>query len=314
MTRLQANVLLIAVALIWGSAFVAQAHGMDSIGPIAFTGLRYLLGALVVLPLAVWEWRRRAPTTAQRPRWMPAVLGLGTLMALGAALQQIGIVSTTVTNAGFLTALYVPMVPLLSLLLLREAPHWSVWPASAACVVGAFLLSGAHDLSISTGDAWVIASAVPWALHVLFVGRVANALDAPFLVACAQFAVVGVLALVWALLFEPFTWAQVLSAAQPLLYTGLLSVGVAFTAQVVAQRHATAPDAAIILSSETLFAASFGAWLLHERLDSQGWLGCALILAALLAVQLLPLVHARWLRRPQPQPAAASAGPGNTPS
>lgn len=300
LTRLHANLLLTAVAIIWATAFVAQSAGMKAIGPVAFTGIRFLLGALVVLPLAVWEWRRRPalklPALAPRD-WLPASAGLGLLMGLGAVLQQIGIVSTTVTNAGFLTALYVPLVPVFSSLLLREHAHWSVWPGGLACLVGAFLLSGAHELSLNVGDAWVIASAIPWALHVLFVGRVADRLHAPFLVACAQFVVVGLGNLAWALAFEPFTLAQIEAAWWPILYTGAVSVGLAFTAQVVAQRHAEAADAAIILSSETVFAALFGAWLLGERLDGQGLLGCALILGALLAVQLLPLLHTRWKER-----------------
>jgi drug/metabolite transporter (DMT)-like permease len=298
MNRLQANLLLTAIAIVWASAFVAQAEGMKTMGPVAFTGIRFLLGALVVLPLAVWEWRRRSSPPLPWRRWLPLSAGLGVLMGLGAVMQQIGIVSTTVTNAGFLTALYVPLVPIFSMLLLREPPHWSVWPGGAACLFGAFLLSGAHDLVLHTGDAWVIASAIPWALHVLFVGRVADRLNAPFLVACAQFTAVGVLTLLWALCFEPFTWAQVKASASPIAYTGLISVGLAFTAQVVAQRYAQAADAAIILSSETVFAALFGAWLLGERLDNSGLMGCALILSALLMVQLLPLLHQRWVRRP----------------
>lgn len=299
-TRSQANLLLTLVAVIWASAFVAQSLGMKAIGPVAFTGVRFLIGALVVLPLAVWEWRRRASLPLpplQNRDWLPVSCALGTLLALGAVMQQIGIVSTTVTNAGFLTALYVPLVPIFSMLLLREAPHWSVWPGGLACLVGAFLLSGAHELSLNVGDAWVIASAIPWALHVLYVGRVADRLHAPFLVACAQFAVVGLANTAWALAFEPFTLAQVQEAWLPIVYTGAISVGLAFTAQVVAQRHAEAADAAIILSSETLFAALFGAWLLGERLSGQGLLGCALILGALLAVQLLPMLHARLGRR-----------------
>ena len=195
------------------------------------------------------------------------------------------------------TALYVPLVPLMGWLLLRERAHWSVWPGGLACLVGAFLLSGAHDLQLNPGDAWVIASALPWALHVLFVGRVADRLHAPFLVACAQFVVVGVGNLAWALAFEPFTWAQIEAAWAPIAYTGFISVGMAFTAQVLAQRHANAADAAIILSSEMVFAALFGAWWLGERLSTQGLIGCALMLTALLAVQLLPLLHHRFAGR-----------------
>jgi drug/metabolite transporter (DMT)-like permease len=236
MTRLQANLLLTAIAVIWASAFVAQNLGMKAIGPVAFTGIRFLLGALVVLPLAIWEWRRRAAAPLRLRAWLPPSAGLGLLLGLGAVLQQIGIVSTTVTNAGFLTALYVPLVPVFGLLLLKEAPHWSVWPGGLACLVGAFLLSGAHELQLNVGDAWVIASALPWALHVLFVGRVADRLHAPFLVACAQFVVVGLGNLGWALLFEPFAIEQVLQAGGRSSTPASISVGLAFTAQVVAQR------------------------------------------------------------------------------
>lgn len=290
MTRLQADLLLTVVAIIWGSAFVFQAQGMEALGPMAFTGVRFLLGALVVLPLALWEQPRRKAASRAKPM-APAVLVLGALMLTGAGFQQIGIQTTTVTNAGFLTALYVPLVPLLAALVLKESPHWSVWPCALACVAGAFLLSGAHTLSFNTGDLWVLASTLPWAAHVLWVGRLADRFDAPFSVACGQFAVVGVLALAYALVAEPFTLAQVIQVWPAVAFTGICSVGLAFTAQVVAQRHAQASDAAIILSSETLFAALFGYWLLDERLSTQGLLGCGLILFALLAVQLLPLLH-----------------------
>lgn len=290
MTRIQANLLLTLIAIIWGSAFVAQAHGMADVGAMMFTGVRFLIGALVVLPLVLKE--RRAPLARPLHKgdgWK--IMGLGCLLTLGAALQQIGIKYTTVTNAGFLTALYVPLVPLLGWLLMRHWPHWSVWPGALACLVGAFLLSGAHELNISLGDAWVIASALPWALHVLLVGRVADRLNSPFLVAAGQFLFCGVVSLAWALAFEHWTWDGLRAAAGPILYTGVLSVGVAFTAQVVAQRYAHAADAAIILSSETLFAALFGYFMMGDRLGPAGLLGCGLILGAMLLIQLLPMLR-----------------------
>ena len=290
MTRIQANLLLTLIAMIWGSAFVAQAHGMESIGPMMFTGIRFLIGALVVLPLIVRE--RRAPgATVLRGGDALKIMGLGALLTTGAALQQIGIQYTTVTNAGFLTALYVPLVPLLGWLLLRHLPHWSVWPGALACLVGAFLLSGAHELDIGLGDAWVIASALPWAVHVLLVGMVADRMNAPFTVAGGQFLFCGAVALAWALAFESWSWAGIQAAAGPILYTGVLSVGIAFTGQVVAQRYAHAADAAIILSSETLFVAVFGYLMMGDRLNAAGLLGCALILGAMLLIQLLPMLR-----------------------
>ena len=292
MSRISANLLLSVVALIWGSAFVAQSFGMAHIAPMTFTGIRFLIGALVVLPLVWFEWRSlrdqgKLPGRSDAYR----IFGLGSLLALGAAMQQIGIAHTSVTNAGFLTALYIPLVPVLGWVLLRHLPHWSVWPGGLACVMGAYLLSGANLAGISTGDLWVIASALPWALHVLLVGQVADRMLAPFLVAGGQFAVCGLVALAWALAFDPITTQGLWDAAGALVYTGGFSVGVAFTAQVVAQRYTHAADAAIVLSSETLFAAFFGYWLMGDRISSTGWLGCALILLSLVGVQLLPVLR-----------------------
>jgi drug/metabolite transporter (DMT)-like permease len=291
MSRIQANLLLTLVALIWGSAFVFQAQGMAHVGPMVFTGVRFLIGALVVAPLMVWEWRKlQRADLALRPGDALQITGLGSLLLLGAAMQQFGIMGTTVTNAGFLTALYVPLVPVLGWLLLRHRPHWSAWPAALACLLGAYLLSGAQHLSISRGDVWILVSTLPWALHVLLIGRVADRMAAPFLVAGGQFAVCGAAALAWGLAFEPLSWAGLQAAAVPIAYTGILSVGVAFTAQVVAQRYAHASDAAILLSSETVFAAAFGYILMGDRLNPVGLAGCTLIFCSILGVQLLPLL------------------------
>lgn len=294
MTRIQANLLLTLVALIWGSAFVFQARGMAHVGPMAFTGVRFLLGALVVAPLMLWEWRKlqRAHQTLGRVDAFK-ISGLGSLLLLGAAMQQIGITGTSVTNAGFLTALYVPLVPVLGWLLLRHRSHWSAWPAALACVVGAYLLSGAQGVAIGRGDLWIIASTLPWALHVLLIGRVTERLAAPFLVAGGQFAVCGVLALLWGLRYEALSWPGLQAAGVAIAYTGVLSVGVGFTGQVLAQRYAHASDAAILLSAETVFAAAFGYALMGDRLSAAGLVGCALILASMLGVQLLPLLPVR---------------------
>ena len=171
MSRLRADLILLSVALIWGSAFVAQNLGMRAVGPATFTGARFLLGALIVLPLA---WRERGQLRATGVHFDRADLwswlGLGGLLFFGAAFQQIGMVSTSVTNARFFTALYTPLVPLLGWLLFRHAPHWSIWPAGIACVVGTFLLGGGEFSLLSRGDLWVILSAVFWGGHVLLVG------------------------------------------------------------------------------------------------------------------------------------------------
>lgn len=294
MTRFQANFLLLAVALIWGSAFVGQAQGMAGVGPFTFTGIRFLLGVCVVAPLAWRDLRlisRRPVRFARRDAL--AVLALGALLTLGAVFQQIGITTTTVTNAGFLTALYVPLVPLISWLVMRVRPHWSVWPTSLGCLAGTWMLSGAGGVSLGVGDAWVIASSLFWALHVIYVGRVAERIGGPFLVACGQFLVCGVACLLWAGVTETISLDGIRRAALPILYTGVLSVGFAYTGQVVGQRYAAAADAAIILSAETLFAALFGYWMMDDRLNAAGIAGCALIFVCIIAVQMMPLVASR---------------------
>jgi len=263
---------------------------MEALGPFAFTGLRFLLGVIVVLPLA-WRDYRGIARRAVPPGWreVRGVILLGVLLALGAVFQQIGIIHTTVTNAGFLTGLYVPLVPLISWLLMRVRPHWSVWPCSIGCLAGMWLLSGAGSLSLGVGDTWVVASSLFWALHVIFVGRIAGRIAAPYLVACAQFFVCGVLCLIWAAFNETITLAGIQQAAVPIIYTGIFSIGFAYTGQVVGQRYTEAADAAIILSAETIFAAMFGFLLMGERLSTTGLAGCALIFTCIVAVQMLPL-------------------------
>lgn len=313
MKRWQADALLLGVAAIWGLAFVPQSWGMASMGPWAFTGVRFALGLLVVLPLA-WREQRLAAgragavavdgpgaasssdagqaavaSSSGPPRWL-LLTGLGMLIFLGAALQQVGLVSTSVTHASFLTALYVPLVPLLAWAIFGRRPHPLVWPAALGCVVGTWLLTGAGEVHLSVGDAWVIASSLPWALHVVLVGWAAGRLGAPYTVAAAQFAVCSVLSLIVAAFSEPLTWAMLQGAAGALAYTGFISVGVGYTAQVLAQRHTREADAALLLSSETVFAALFGAWLAGDRLSPSGWAGCALILICILLSQAAPLL------------------------
>lgn len=303
MSRLQANTLLLLAALIWGSTFAVQQVAMDTIGPMGFTATRFLLGGMVLLPLAWLEWRRRRATGTAVTGAAPGLRDWGLMIAVGAVLftgtilQQIGIIHTTVTNAGFLTVLYVILVPLLGLLLLRHVPHWSVWPAGLLCLGGTFILSGAYrGLAISAGDWWVISSSFFWAGHVLLVGLVGRRLGAPILFACVQFLACSAIAWSWTLATEELTLAMIHASAWSIVYAGVVSVGIGFTLQVVAQRHTPASDVAILLSMETVFAALGGAFFLGERLAPLEYAGCGLILFAVMSVELLPMMRARWSR------------------
>jgi drug/metabolite transporter (DMT)-like permease len=215
--------------------------------------------------------------------------GLGSLLFLGAIFQQVGVAGTTVSNAGFLTGLYVPLVPILGWWIDKHKPHILVWPATLGTLLGTFLLSGGDLKSLGEGDYWIIASTVFWAAHVLYVGRVAAKKGAPIQVAFVQFVVCGVLSGIFALGLETNTVSGMVQGLPAILYAGLLSVGIAFTLQVVAQRHTHATDAAILLSSEIVFAAIAAAIVLGERLTTTQWLGGVLIFVCIVAVQIMPL-------------------------
>ena len=297
MSRIQANILLLSITTIWGGGFVAQALAMEHLGPFTFVGIRFLVGALVVLPFALRDLRlSQASETAHGHQDYLSIAFLGLLLLAGAACQQIGILTTTVTNAGFLTTLYVPLVPVLACIILRQAPHWLIWPASLGCMLGTWLLTGAQGVSINMGDLWVIAGSLFWALYVLFVGRVAARIGRSFLVAAGQFLVCGAASLLWGLVTEEVSLPAIYAARLSIVYAGVLAVGVAFTGQVIGQRYAHAADAAIIMSAEMLFAALFGYLMMGDRLSTLGMIGGGLILFCIIAVQLYPLVFAKEQR------------------
>jgi drug/metabolite transporter (DMT)-like permease len=290
MSRLQANLLLLLTALIWGSSFVAQKFGAPLAGPFGFTAARFFLGALVVLPLALAELRRgRRQGRHLSGRDRLGLLCTGSALCCGAVLQQIGIASTSVTNAGFLTALYVPLVPIIGFVTRRAVPHPMVWPAAALSVLGTWMLSGGGPVSLAIGDAWVIASALFWAAHIILVGLLSARTGMPTVLALVQFLIAGSVSAVIVPFVEPQALSGLWEARHAIAYVGILSVGIGFTLQSVTQRYTNAADAAIILSGETLFAAIGGMLVLDERLTVLQFAGCAAILIAILAVQLLPV-------------------------
>jgi drug/metabolite transporter (DMT)-like permease len=290
--------LLLLAALIWGSSFVVQQIGTGGMGTITFTGARFFLGGLVVLPFGLRQLRKVTVEAGAFPfsAWR-GLLATGCILLVAACLQQHGILRTTVTNSGFLTALYVPMVPMLGWLLLGRKVPFAIWPASICCFIGTYILSGAHDVSLASGDLWVISSSLFWAIHVIMVGLMATRTQAPLVVATTQFLVAGLLGLCAGIFLETPDFAQVRSAVWGIMYIGIFSVGAAFTLQVVGQRFTPASDAAIILSSETVFAALGGMIFLGEHLSWYRLSGGMLILTAILAIELVPLTR---IGRPRP--------------
>lgn len=298
----KADALLLLTALIWGTAFVAQRAGMEDIGPMLYNGLRFALGALVILPLAVRPDPDRGRGRLGNGALLAGGLGAGLVLFLGASFQQVGLQYTTAGKAGFITGLYVVLVPLLGLLGGQRAGAGH-WLGVALAVPGLYLLSVTEDLSIGYGDLLELAGALFWALHVLLVGALAGRAHAVRL-ACVQFAACAGLSLGAALVTEPIEPAGIRAAALPIAYGGLLSVGLGYTLQVLAQRHAVPAHAAILLSLEAVFAALAGWLLLDETLGPRGLAGCALLLAAMLAAQLWPL----WGRRRRARRAFRAPG------
>jgi drug/metabolite transporter (DMT)-like permease len=290
MNRLQANALLTLAAMIWGSSFVVQQIGTGELGTLTFTGARFLLGGLVVLPFALRQFSRvHAKERAFRPMDWAGMLITGCVLFTAAALQQHGILRTTVINSGFLTALYVPLVPVIGLIFLKRKVHFSIWPASILCFLGTFILSGAREVELAVGDLWVISSTIFWASHVILVGIMASRTRAPLVVACLQFLVCGFVGFTIGFVVESPTLSEIWGAGPGICYIGFFSVGMAFTLQVVGQRYTPAADAAIILSSETVFAAMGGMIFLGERLSLFQLSGALMILVAILLVELLPM-------------------------
>lgn len=292
----RADALMLITALIWGTTFVAQSLGMQHIGPFLYTGLRFLLGALVVLPLVLLVGRSKPqPGRAFNRPMLLGGLVLGTVLTLGINLQQIGLMFTTVTNSGFITGLYVILVPLFGLLIGMRS-GLGTWGGALLALIGMLLLSVTDNFRIVSGDWLQLAGAACWAVHVLLVGALASRYD-PVRIAFLQFVVCALISLTLALLLEPISLPAIVNAGPAILYGGLLAVGVGFTLQVVAQKDALASHAAIILSLEAVFAALAGWLVLDERLSMRGFVGCCLMLTGMLIAQLWPIYHERRRQR-----------------
>ena len=299
MKRWHANLLLLLAGATWGMGFVAQAQAMDSIGPFLFIGLRFFVASIVVLPFAVREaYQQRhakehtdinhqTDSSLTSLDWVKFVL-IGLTLFAGMATQQVGLLTTSVTNSGFLTGLYVVFTPLLSVLLFRDKPHPIIWVAAALSLAGIYLLSGGNIAELLVGDLLTIGSAAFWGLQVVFIARFVGQSGRPLALSLTQFAVTSIIALVIAVLIEPIAWTSIKSAAAQILYAGIFASGFAFTLQVIGQRYTSAPQAAIFLSSEAPFAAFFAFLWLDERIVMVGLVGCVLIFSAILAVELVP--------------------------
>ena len=295
---LRSDFLMLIAAAIWGFAFVAQRVGMETMGPHFFNAIRFFIGALALAPV-VWFFSKKPKKSDKADVSTKKLLIAGSLAGLllfgGAAFQQVGIQYTTAGKAGFITGLYIFFVPLIGLFFGQRTGS-GTWLGATMALAGLYLLSFSGGLSLNfenslelKGDLLELVCAVFFAGHVLIIGYLAKKID-PIKLSIVQFFVAGVLSLLVAVSLELITWAMIAATAIPLLYAGVMSTGVAYTLQVVAQQHAHSSHAAIILSLEGAFALLGGWLLLDEQLPARGLLGCGLMLVGMLLSQLMPKI------------------------
>ncbi len=277
------DLLLLFTAIIWGFAFVAQRAGMEFTGPFTFNACRFLLGALILIPLVI----KQKPADFTKLYIRQSIKGgifAGVLLFGGASLQQIGIVYTTAGNAGFITGLYVVLVPIFGIIF-KHKTAFNVWIGVAFALIGMYFLSVTENFSISKGDLLVFVGAFIWAFHVLVIGKYAPIANV-IIIAVIQFFICGLLSLVFAVFTEPIVIKGIIDAGIPILYGGIFSVALAFTLQIIAQKHAHPTLAAIILSTEALFAALGGWLILNESLTTREIIGCLLMFCGMVAAQI----------------------------
>lgn len=306
--RLRANLLLLACAAIWGFAFVAQVVG-GHVGAFTFNATRFAIGAASLLPIVAWLDRRGGVTPEEgRRRWRAALVpGLvcGAFLYGGSSLQQVGLESTTAGNAAFVTGLYVVLVPLAGLLLFRHRTTRNTWVGVALAVVGLWLLTVGADLAVNPGDALNLGGTVFWTAHIIAIGHFARRLDVLRL-SVAQFAANAGYAAVTAFVVEENPFVGVPDAVGPILYAGVISVGVAYTLQVVGQKDAVASHASMIMSLEAMFGAIGGALFLGEVMSGRGYVGAALMMAGILVAQLPAGPEPEAVLVPVPEPPSTA--------
>ena len=291
-------ILLFITAVIWGVAFVAQSAGMDYVGPYTFNAVRCLLGGIVLIPCVFFLTRsakkeqKKDGTASKMPvmdRPKDLLIGgliCGFMMFVSTTLQQVGIAYTTVAKAGFITALYIIIVPILGIFLKRKA-GLKIWISVVIALVGLYLLCMKGSLSLSKGDFLILICSICFAIHIMVVDHFTEKVSGTKL-SCIQFLFAGTLSSVLMFLFEEPHWADIGAAWLPICYAGILSCGVAYTFQIIGQRGTDPTIASLILSLESVVSVLAGWILLGETLSPREILGCVLMFGAIILAQINP--------------------------
>ena len=277
---------------IWGTTFIAQDTGMDDIGPFTFNAVRFFVGFLAIVPLAILFEVKKFKYEFKLDFKTFAILSLiiGLSLFLGSALQQVALLYTDVANAAFFTIFYVPMVPIIIFLFRKKSIHWSVWPSVILCLIGGYLLTNFYDATVRLGDTLVVLGALFWSTHIIFTGIIVTKYNLPLTLGAVQTLIVALLSFFVALIYEEFIFENILKEIYPILYAGILSGGFAFVLEIYAQKNISPAPAAIIFSLEAVFATIAAWFLLDQVLGIDNLLGCFFILCGVLLSQLLPLI------------------------
>lgn len=278
---MKSRALLLTTAIIWGLAFVAQRDGMQYVQPFTFNGVRFALGFLVLIPFGIFN--RNEPIKTNRRMLVLGGLATSIVLFIAASLQQIGVAYTTAGKAGFITGLYVILVPIVGIVL-KHRIGWLTWLSALVGVVGLYLLTVTESFTIEYGDFIVLLGAFFWTAHVHMIAHFASRIGAIRL-SLIQIAICSLLSLGTAFAFETVRIDNLLAGAIPILYAGVMSVGIAYTFQVIGQQGTPPTQAALILCLETVFAVLGGWWLLGETLPLRGLMGCGLMFVGMVVSQ-----------------------------
>ncbi len=278
---------------IWGTTFIAQDTGMDDIGPFTFNSVRFFVGFLAIVPLALMFEAKKLKKEFRFDTKTFVILSflIGLSLFLGSALQQVALLYTDVANAAFFTIFYVPMVPIIIFIFKKDFLHWSVWPSVILCLIGGYLLTNFQDVTVRLGDTLVVLGALFWSTHIIFTGMIVKKYNLPLTIGAIQTLLVALFSFIIGLFSEEFVIDNILNEIDSILYAGILSGGFAFVLQIYAQRNITPAPAAIIFSLEGVFATIAAWFLLNQILGINNLLGCFFILSGVLLSQLVPLIR-----------------------
>lgn len=291
-TALRSSFLLFLAAFIWGVAFVAQSVGMDYMGPFTFNGARFLMGSMVLLPLVIYRRKGKSKESKKfgsRRDTLTGGICCGLALCCAALFQQFGIVYTTVGKAGFITTLYIIIVPIMGIFLKKKVPG-KVWIAAVIAAVGMYLLCMSESLRLSRGDTYVFICAILFSIHILVIDYFSSKADGVEL-SCLQFLTAGIIGSVLALIFDRPTLSNFAGGIIPLAYAGIMSSGVAYTLQVIGQKDLDPTVASLILSLESVVSMLAGWVILKQALSPRELFGCVLVFAAVILAQLPEKSH-----------------------